>query len=70
MVVVDPPFITEEVWALYARTTKMLMKEGVNADGSPKGKMILTTLFENAAMLKRILDAKPTVSHSAIFQYL
>ena len=69
MVVVDPPFITEEVWALYATTTKLLMKDGVNIDGSPKGKMILTTLFENATMLKRILNARPTVSKILILQH-
>ena len=70
MVVVDPPFITEEVWALYATTTKLLIKDGVNVDGSPKGKMILTTLFENAGMLKRILNARPTVSKTSILQHL
>lgn len=61
MVVVDPPFITEAVWELYATTSRSLLKSGLNEDGSPKGKVILTTLFENAEFLNRMLGAKPTV---------
>lgn len=61
MVVVDPPFITEAVWEMYAATTKLLLKTGTNDDGSPCGKVILTTLFENAEFLQRMLGAKPTV---------
>ena len=64
MVVVDPPFITHAVWESYAITVKLLLKSGTNADGSPKGKVILTTLQENADHLYSILRAKPTVSNS------
>ena len=64
MVVVDPPFITHAVWESYAITVKLLLKSGTNADGSPKGKVILTTLQENADHLYSILKAKPTVSNS------
>ena len=64
MVVVDPPFITHAVWESYAITVNLLLKSGTNADGSPKGKIILTTLQENADHLYSILKAKPTVSNA------
>lgn len=64
MVVVDPPFITQAVWENYTITTKLLMKKGNDKDGSPSGKVILTTLQENAGFLKDLLGAKPTVSNS------
>jgi 16S rRNA G966 N2-methylase RsmD len=35
-VLIDPPFITPEVWEKYAKTAKMLLKEG--------GKIICTTI--------------------------
>ena len=60
LVVVDPPFITHEVWEQYAITSKLLMKKGTAADGSPAGKVILTTVLENAPLLKTLLDATPT----------
>ena len=65
MVVVDPPFITHAVWENYAVTTKLLLKKGTSADGSPSGKVILTTLQENAEFLQILLGAKPTVSDAA-----
>lgn len=61
MVVVDPPFITHEVWEQYAITSKMLLKKGAADDGSPLGKVILTTVLENADLLNKILGAKATV---------
>ena len=33
MVVVDPPFITREVWEKYAVTSHLLLKTGSDADG-------------------------------------
>ena len=44
-VVIDPPFITEEVWAKYCATAKLLLPEH-------GGKVILTTIAENKQMLK------------------
>jgi EEF1A lysine methyltransferase 1 len=70
MVVVDPPFIVEEVWEKYAITSKLLLKKGLAADGSPAGKVILTTVFENAAMLERLLGAKPTVCYTDTTRYI
>ena len=87
LVVVDPPFITHEVWEKYAVTAKLLMKSGTAADGTPAGKVhapwwdektcrdplspplslpspalqaILTTVAENADLLKGLFDAAPT----------
>ena len=57
-VVIDPPFITEEVWEKYAVATKMLL--------SPNGKILLTTIHENAPMLDRILGVKPNVFKPSI----
>lgn len=67
MVVVDPPFITHEVWKQYAITSKLLLKQGSAEDGSPLGKCILTTVLENADLLKEILGAKATVRYNEIF---
>jgi len=55
LVVVDPPFIVREVWEKYAKACKILLKTGDDENGLPKGKMILTTVHENHAMLQEIL---------------
>ncbi|CAG9572267.1 conserved hypothetical protein [Leishmania major strain Friedlin] len=47
-VVADPPFITADVWAHYATTAKLLLKEG--------GKLLFTTVLENHTMLENLLD--------------
>lgn len=52
MVVIDPPFITDEVWTLYAEAAKLLLR----SDGS--GKTICTTILENEALLARLLGTK------------
>ncbi len=63
MVVVDPPFITEEVWRKYAATCKLLLKEGIDeTTGQSFGKVILTTIYENKNLLNELLNAEPTVS--------
>ena len=55
LVVVDPPFIVREVWEKYAVTCKLLLKEGHDENGVPLGRMLLTTVNENHAMLQEIL---------------
>jgi hypothetical protein len=72
VVVVDPPFITEEVWRKYAITAKLLLKpEGrfrvslfqiCTFLGSSVGKVILTTIAENKDLLFELFGATPTVS--------
>lgn len=57
VVVIDPPFITKEVWELYAQAAKLLLK--ASADGSIAGKVIGTTIVENAPLLEALLGCKP-----------
>ena len=47
--VVDPPFITRDVWALYAEAIKLCLKPGGG------GRVIMTTVGENEAMLRGLL---------------
>lgn len=51
-VVIDPPFITEEVWLKYIETAKhLLVPQG--------GLVLLTTVIENADLLQAELGATP-----------
>uniref|UniRef100_A0A7S0RNF7 Protein-lysine N-methyltransferase n=1 Tax=Chlamydomonas leiostraca TaxID=1034604 RepID=A0A7S0RNF7_9CHLO len=50
-VVIDPPFITHEVWELYAQAAKMLL--------APGGKVLASTVAENAPLMESLLGAKP-----------
>ncbi|KAL2635249.1 hypothetical protein R1flu_006728 [Riccia fluitans] len=65
-VVIDPPFVTHEVWAKYAETAQLLLSNG--------GKVILSTIRENAEILKRLLQVEPQVFQPSIphlvYQYL
>jgi hypothetical protein len=49
MVVIDPPFITREVWEKYAACSKKLLKEG--------GMWFLSTIDENEEMIKELTGA-------------
>eukprot|EP00659_Diplonema_papillatum_P006670 gene6670-10226_t len=51
VVVIDPPFITEECWELYAKTTKLLL--------CPGGKVICTTIAENEGLMQRLMGCSP-----------
>lgn len=51
LVVVDPPFITAEVWRQYSETVRLLRGEG--------GSIILTTVIENAPLLDSLLGVQP-----------
>ena len=42
-VIIDPPFITRDVWEKYADTAKLLIKKGNSLDGEPLGKIVCTT---------------------------
>lgn len=50
-VLVDPPFITAEVWAQYAITTRLLLRPG--------GRILCTTIAENAEMMEALLGLHP-----------
>jgi hypothetical protein len=58
MVVVDPPFITREVWEKYSVAIKLLLK--------PDGRIIATTIAENESMMKELL-VSPPFSYSLSF---
>ncbi|RLN87305.1 hypothetical protein BBJ28_00016667 [Nothophytophthora sp. Chile5] len=65
-VVVDPPFITREVWELYATAIKLLLR-------STDSKILLTTIEENEAMMRELLGCrvqtfKPAIPH-LVYQY-
>ena len=66
MLVIDPPFIVEDVWRKYAQTAKLLLKTGSDENGVPYGKCVCTTIHENAALLKEILDITPTAFQPSI----
>jgi 16S rRNA G966 N2-methylase RsmD len=51
MVIIDPPFITREVWEKYAETAKHLLKPG--------GAVMGSTIQENATLMKELLDVEP-----------
>lgn len=64
-VLIDPPFITEDVWKQYAVAAQLLL--------APGGKIICTTIPENAGLLQGLLDVvatpfKPCIPH-LVYQY-
>merc|ERR1712224_787999 len=64
-VVIDPPFITEEVWVQYTATAKWLL--------APGGKVLCSTIAENAEMMAKLLDVhpqafRPSIPH-LVYQY-
>lgn len=66
MLVIDPPFIVHDVWRKYAETAKLLLRPGVDENGVPLGKVVCTTVIENAEVLNEILGVTPTVFQPAI----
>jgi len=53
MVIIDPPFITREVWEKYTETAKFLLKPG--------GHVMASTIQENAPFMKELLGVEPQV---------
>ncbi len=51
MIVIDPPFITREVWDKYAEASKLLLKPET-------GKVLLSTIDENEGFIFELLGAK------------
>jgi EEF1A lysine methyltransferase 1 len=51
MVVIDPPFITREVWEKYAEISKLLLRE----EG---GHALLSTIDENEEMILEVMGAR------------
>ena len=66
LVVIDPPFISQSVWKLYAKTAKLLLKEGA-------AYVIATTVDENASLMRELFECfptqfKPSIPH-LVYQY-
>ena len=64
-VMIDPPFVTEEVWTLYAEAAKFLLWE--------EGKILLSTIDERESFLKEILGVsrkafRPSIPN-LVYQY-
>jgi len=57
-VLVDPPFITHEVWTKYAETTRFLVREG--------GRILCTTINENDGMMQELLGTTPVLFRPSI----
>ena len=51
--VIDPPFITADVWKKYAETARILLRPG--------GLVVLTTVIENAPLLADLFGVRPRV---------
>merc|ERR1711907_317965 len=66
LVVIDPPFITREVWQQYAVTARLLLWEGVDEDGTPHGRLLCTTVRENRAMMNELLQVTPCTFRPSI----
>ena len=64
MVVVDPPFITREVWEKYAVATKRLLRPAPAANGGActlggPARLICTTVQESAPWMAELLGVSP-----------
>ena len=55
VVVIDPPFITREVWDKYAQTARALA-----TSNQQQPLVIATTVIENAPLMKKLFSATPT----------
>jgi hypothetical protein len=66
LVVIDPPFITEEVWRKYGETARLLL--------SPGGHALCTTVAENVGLLQELfpnlrrMAFQPSIPH-LVYQY-
>ena len=70
MVVIDPPFITREVWEKYARTANLLLETDplCKHDKSTKKTSLIigTTVLENRQIMSSLFDAQPTIFQPSI----
>lgn len=62
MVVIDPPFITHDVWKNYAITSRYLLEhDPVQDKDGKKGYVIGTTVKENKELMMDLFGATPAV---------
>jgi len=57
-ILIDPPFITREVWEKYASTAKLLAK--------PESRILCTTIAENTDMMFELLGLRPVLYRPSI----
>ena len=65
LIVIDPPFITREVWEKYAQAVDILKH--------PEGEVFLSTIDENEEMIKELIGAnrktfRPSIPN-LVYQY-
>ncbi|GMI38953.1 hypothetical protein TeGR_g11088 [Tetraparma gracilis] len=65
LVVIDPPFITREVWEKYTASSKLLLCVDPT-ENSPKGMVIGTTVAENKDFMGELLGCKPQAFRPSI----
>eukprot|EP01017_Pseudomicrothorax_dubius_P028328 TRINITY_DN3362_c0_g1_i5.p1 TRINITY_DN3362_c0_g1~~TRINITY_DN3362_c0_g1_i5.p1 ORF type:complete len:200 (-),score=62.53 TRINITY_DN3362_c0_g1_i5:48-647(-) len=70
-IVIDPPFITREIWRKYADAALKLSTR--DASKTPNAKLLLSSIAENASMLEEFLGVKmraykPSIPN-LIYQY-
>ena len=58
MVVIDPPFITREVWDKYAKCAKLILK--------PDGIFLISTIDENEEMIKELTGSDKKIFRPSI----
>ena len=66
MAVIDPPFIMREVWEKYVDACKLLLTK--DDEGNLTGKLLCTTVVENAPFMKELLDVRPIAYRPSIPQ--
>lgn len=54
MIIVDPPFVTRDVWERYSETIQALKSEDVC-------QVMCTTIAENESMMRELMDLSPVV---------
>ena len=60
MVVIDPPFLAQEVWENYAASARFLLEhDPLDSDLDKRGLIIGTTIRENKETMKRLFGAEP-----------
>ena len=57
MAVIDPPFITKEVWQKYTEAVNLLFKKDEN--DKIVGNLLCSTLQESKEFMKELLDVEP-----------
>ena len=72
-VVVDPPFISIDVWKKYAITVKLLLKNDPLGEAGEKGIVLAATVAENKGILNEMFGVQPTtfkpVCPNLIYQF-